>query len=507
MRKLKLLQIVSTLRKAKVLKDFHEGSCQQAERICLDSRKAKSSDLFIAIKGQEFDGHLFVNEAIKNGARFIILEDSKIFYYLSTKENSNSSLFLVRSSRKAWAYLESKSWGKPQDTLRLHAVTGTNGKSSVAWISSKLSELSGFKSLYIGTLGAFFAKRTIKTDHTTPDPNLLYKFLDTCTKKNVKDVFIEVSSHALVQGKVSGLEFTTAVFTSFSHDHLDFHKNTEKYWKAKESLFSYHTTKNSRIIVHESLIGKLKPQLKSEDIYVFSELEKKQNSFKNLVISENLGSWSTTISFSFRGKNFKGEIPFFGSHNICNFLSSLLVVEKITGQITPPKYWLDIKQIPGRMERVFTLQQHNRNLPLVFIDYAHTPEALELALKSLRKEKGRKIWTVFGCGGNRDKHKRPLMAAVAQAHSDKIIVTSDNPRSEIQSNILSDISSGFSDGYTAHIELNREKAISFAIKNAESEDIILIAGKGHETEQIIGSKKIPFSDKDIAKNYLESLLI
>jgi|TARA_B100000767_G_scaffold275558_1_gene313272 murE/murF fusion protein len=433
------------------------------KNLTLDSRKVKKGDLFFAIKGKESNGEDYIDSAIKKGAAAVICEaDYK-------KKNKKINVIKVDNIKKILDQACKNFFkDKPKNII---AVTGTNGKSSVADFFYQLLYLNKIPVASIGTLGVKFNNRIKKNNLTSPDIISLHLELSNLKKKGVQNVIIEASSHGLHQGRVSGLRFKAGIFTNFSQDHLDYHKTMKNYLKAKLTLFSKYINKNSFAIA-------------DKDEKKFTQIKKITNKKKIKLITIqnfflNIGD-KTKLIGSFQLKNLKMSSC---AAKLCG-----LSEKKINNTIHL------IKPVDGRMELIKEFSNKSK----VFIDYAHTPEALYTSIISLKKHFNSDVTLVFGCGGNRDIKKRSLMAKVAKALSNKIFVTDDNPRNENPKNIRKEIIKYLNNSNYQEIG-SRESAIKKAIKDSKNYEIILIAGKGHENEQDYGNKILNISDKKIIK--------
>ncbi len=457
----------------------------------------QKGDIYIAFQGTQHDGHDFISKAIEMGAGCIVLENEK-----RIPSKYKIPCFIVSDSRSAWSVLCSLVYGNPEANLHLYGVTGTDGKTSTVWISSQLVRNASQKCLSLGTLGTFDGKDHWHLDHTTPDPPVLFSKFDHAVKNKIPNVIMEVSSHSLMQGKLQNLKFNAAIFTSFSRDHLDFHKTIEDYWAAKCLLFTRHLKDNGLAIVHYKLLEKF-PILETKKLWTYGFdphlTIQKENHVPILEVKP--GKLGQFIRFKIQNKEFSGEIPYFGIHNAENFLAAFLLAKEISSYFPDSQSWMNLASIPGRCELI----DPREDVPKVFVDFAHTPTGIRTILKTLREYTRGKLWIVFGCGGNRDSGKRPEMTREAELNADCLILTSDNPRNEDPDFILAEMKKGLSKNNSTLEIIDRERAIEHAISHAKKEDTILIAGKGHEAFQIIGTKKIPFSDQNIARHYLNLL--
>lgn len=454
----------------------------------------KKNDIYIALTGGKNNGHDFIPQAIEKGAECLIVEEE-------TKVSALLPYFVVHNTRAAWSVLSASIHGNPEKQLKLYGVTGTDGKTSTVWMTSELIRKSHSNCLSIGTLGITDGTNRWSIDHTTPDPPVLFSAFAHALKTGIRNVIMEVSSHSLIQEKLRNLNFEATAFTSFSRDHLDFHSSMEEYLDAKCLLFKKHIKKDSKIFICDKVLNLLPlDTFTSSNICTYGN--KSKSSFEHMSILENrAGKEGQLIKIKIRDQILEGEIPYIGSHNVENFLAALLFAENILGFIPKPEIWMTLTPVPGRCELI----KIDKPTIKTFVDFAHTPKGLETTLSTLRSYTKGKLWVVFGCGGNRDRGKRPEMAKIAEMLADHLIITSDNPRDERPEDIIKDIQSGLSkiDPSRVTTIIKRDEAIKFVINKAQKKDTILIAGKGHEGFQIIGTKKIPFSDQEHARKFLK----
>ncbi|NBQ54210.1 MAG: UDP-N-acetylmuramoyl-L-alanyl-D-glutamate--2,6-diaminopimelate ligase [Proteobacteria bacterium] len=412
--------------------------------------------------------------------------------------------------------MEALANGNPQNRMKLAGITGTNGKTSTVWLMRGLLDQTRFAMVTLGTLGMYFKNQYVPTSHTSPDPDYLYPALAHALAAGADCCGMEVSSHSLAQEKIWPLRFDFAAFTSFSRDHMDFHGTEENYFAAKAKLFTEQLTGDARVALHHSVAGRvLTSGFKiSPDSWVYGLEFPPQhwagwNQMSAAILNES--SKGTEIEIMLRPRvgdplRFQGTVPVFGSVFVENFMAAFLGFGKISGTWPDPATWTALKPVPGRMELV----PHSAEGPYVFVDYAHTPDAISQVSAFARKiadSRKSKLWCVFGCGGERDQGKRALMAQAAAAISDWVIVTSDNPRSENPDAIIDQIMTGFPENYRAnHVQRisDRAAAILHAVCTASKDDVLLIAGKGHEAFQEIAGRKAPFDDRLVASDALRS---
>ena len=457
------------------------------EGLSLDSRKIKTNYLFFAVKGIKLNGEKYILNAIAKGAKAIVCS-------LKCKiKNNKVSIIKVKSVTETLTHACKKFYHeKPSNII---AVTGTNGKSSVAEFYHQILTLQKIPVASIGTLGIKIKKKIKKTNLTTLDIISLHHELSKIKKQGVNNVILEASSHGLLQGRLEGLEFKTAVFTNFSQDHLDYHKNMKNYLEAKLILFSKLLKENQNIVTDNQIkeFSKLKFIAKKKKLNLLT-IGKDNSTIKiNSLISKNNFQ---QLFFKCNRKKYIIKVPLIGFFQIKNLLMATLAA-KLSGLSLDIilKNIKKIKEVNGRLQLIRTLP----NQAKIFIDYAHTPNALETSIKTLKEHYNINPDIVFGCGGERDKKKRPMMAKVCEKYAEKIYITDDNPRSESPKLIRQMIVSGFRKRKDFQSIPLRSKAIKTAIINSKPNGIVLVAGKGHETIQIYKNKKLNFSDKAIIK--------
>jgi murE/murF fusion protein len=460
--------------------------------ISFDSDQIKKNNIFFAIKGNKIDGNDFISSAISNGAKIVVTE-KKI------NGIKNGILFIhSNNTRKLLAEVSFKINNKIPNNII--AVTGTNGKSSIADFYYQILDLNNKKVASIGTLGIKTRKYKKNLSNTTIDPIQLSKILNKLKKQNINNVIMEASSHGLSQNRLDGLLFDTGIFTNLSQDHLDYHKNTKNYLKAKLYLFEKLIKKRGNIITNEQIpeFKKIKDIAINKNLNLFSLLDKK-NEFQFL--SHQYEGESQLLEIKYKNLIHKIKLNLIGKVQILNILMAVIASIKSSINIKDilsviPK----IKSVEGRFEKVGKIKNNSK----VILDYAHTPDALKTCLTNIKEQfPGKKITLVFGCGGNRDQNKRAKMGKIADLFSDKIYLTDDNPRLEQPSKIRKDIKKGIKKQKVLEFS-NRAKAIAEAIKHLNTGEILLVAGKGHEKVQEIGLKKVFFSDK---KNILDAIKI
>jgi len=468
--------------------------------ITLDSRTTKEGDLFLACKGSELDGRSFIIEAVNKGAAAIICEDSLPKNIRLPKE---LPLIIVPDLRWKLGLIAAKFYDYPARKLTMIGVTGTNGKTSITqYIGALLTKL-GISCGVIGTLGVGLPGRFDPSINTTLDPIMLHRLLFELSESGAKAVAMEVSSHGLVQGRVSGIDFAIAVFTNLTHEHLDYHGTMKDYADAKKILFLRNKVKHAVINIDDEFACSLAQELKiSHDVYSYTITDLSCPGM-SIVRAQNLnlalGVMSANISTPWGKGLLKSRL--LGRFNLSNLMAVITVlgimqfnIDDILAKVE------ELDPISGRME-VFG-GTHKK--PLVVIDYAHTPDALEKALSALREYCKGALWCVFGCGGDRDREKRSIMGRIAERLSDHVVITNDNPRTEDPKQIVDDILQGLLCPWSVEVEYDRESAIEYAINHSNENDLILFAGKGSEDYQIIGKERLPFSDKKVVMRVLET---
>lgn len=465
--------------------------------ITKDSREVKDGYIFCAVSNDSIDGHKFLESAKENGASLIISEKNPYNY---------DNVITVEDSAEAFALLSSQIYDNPSRTLNIAGITGTNGKTTTTYILESIFKNAQYNPGIIGTVNFRFNNETLPAVNTTPQANHFNEVLRKMADAGVTHVFPEISSHGLSLKRVWGIDLDTAIFTNLSQDHLDFHKDFENYYQAKKLMFSELLDKsiknNKRAIINidDEYGARLHKELTEVNpnftIHSISLKDQKAD-FSTSNLKASLYGASFTINTP--NESFEVETPLIGYHNAMNILTAICCayLYGINYEVIQTSV-KNIQTIPGRLDKVQTSSQKH-----IFVDYAHTPDALENVLKALKAVATNKIITVVGCGGDRDRTKRPLMGEIAAKGSDIVIVTSDNPRTEDPEQILDDIMPGVERVTKDYIRItDRKTAIEKSIDLAEKEDIVLIAGKGHEDYQILGKTKIHFSDKEVVENYL-----
>lgn len=479
-----LARLIEALEAANLLQGTRGQLPDTVEGLNDDSRSVIPGSLFLAVRGSVRDGHDYLAAAEKKGAVAAMVEDA-----------SRTSLpaIIVREGRKAAACAAGAAFGDPSRELRMIGITGTNGKSTTAGILRHLLDQPGSRSASIGTLGVLFGSHAEVVpggaELTTPGPVELQRVLRALVDKGVTTVAMEVSSHSLDQRRIDGLNFDAAVFTNLTRDHLDYHGTMEAYFQAKARLIEYLKPGGAAAInVDDANWGSL-PSTRRK--ILFGESARAHVRATEVRFSPNGSDWM----LNYDGKSIPVHLPLIGDVNVHNALGAVAVGVTLGMPLEDLARGLaNLPQVPGRLEVI-------ANDPTVLRDYAHTPDAIERALVAVRPFTKGRIILVFGCGGDRDRGKRAEMGRAAEAGADLVIITNDNPRTEDPEQILDDIEKGMTPGRHERIT-KRKAAIARAIEEAHEGDVVLLAGKGHETYQIIGTTKLPFDEKLIVSELL-----
>jgi UDP-N-acetylmuramoyl-L-alanyl-D-glutamate--2,6-diaminopimelate ligase len=459
--------------------------------LCYDSREAGPGSLFVAIRGNVVDGHSFIDQAIDRGAVAVVAEKPGL--------TQRATLIQVSDSRDALARLAATFYRNPSKQLRMIGITGTNGKTTTTFLIKHLLERAGQRTGLVGTVLYEIGERILPAARTTPESLDLQSILSQCVDAHCSNVVMEVSSHALELGRIDEINFRVAVFTNLTQDHLDFHPGMKEYFEAKAKLFaglknSEGKTPTAVINVDDAygqqLIARLGRDLPVITYGMGARADFRASNFK-------VELTGTSYQLDLKGKSFLVRLPLIGRFNIYNSLAALAAVQAIGLDIRQAVLALArAPQVPGRLEALSAKRQFQ-----VFVDYAHTDDALLNVMKTCRDLNPNRLIVVFGCGGSRDKSKRPLMGAVVDQNADFSIITSDNPRKEDPVQIIRDIETGFK-SKRFEVIVDRREAINRAIQLAEPRDIILIAGKGHEKYQEFSDRTVPFDDIEVAARAL-----
>lgn len=487
---MELSKLVNCLR---VIQLTGEVERKDVESIAYDSRKVKNNTLFVAVRGFNSDGHNYILEAINRGATAVVLEDmaavpEEIF------RHRNVTRIVVQNSRDSLSRISDAFYKQPSSRMTTVGITGTKGKTTTSFFLKSIFETAGMKTGLIGTIANYIGDEQIYTAMTTPESSDLHMLFADMVSAGCNSAVMEVSSHSLVLKRVANVAFRCAVFTNLTSDHLDFHKTQEEYFRAKKILFDMLDENSTAVFNIDDPAGeKIVDDCRARKL---SYGKNGKADYRLTNVSYNLGGTRFDIIRS--GKTYSVSTRLIGEFNAYNALSAIAAAEAVGIDIkTAIEGIVNAPQVPGRFEVI------SKNDRSVIVDYSHTADSLEKTLLAIRQITGgsRPVYTVFGCGGNRDKTKRPVMGQIAAGLSTKAYVTSDNPRNEEPMDIINDIVAGIETQNYEVIE-NRRTAIQTAIEKSEENAVILIAGKGHETYQEIHGVRHHFSDKEIAESAL-----
>ena len=473
-------------------KSIHGSLDREITGVRYDSRRVTPGNLFVAVRGTSFDGHSFIEQAVDKGAVAVVGERAAL--------SQRATAIVVPDSREALAQLAATFFGYPSRKLKMVGVTGTNGKSTTTFLIKHLLERASQSTGLIGTVQYEVGERRLPASRTTPESLDLQELLLQCVEAGCRNVVIEVSSHALSQGRANEIEFDIGVFTNLTRDHLDFHNGMKDYFLAKARLFEslrQSQKKDRKAIVNiddpygQQLVARFGRDLPIISYGMGARADFRASDFK---VDMN----GTSYRLDAKDKSYLVRLPLIGRFNIYNSLAALAAAHAVGLDVRNAVLALaKAPQIPGRLEAVPAKRKFQ-----VFVDYAHTDDALLNVVKTCRDLNPNRLILVFGCGGNRDRAKRPLMGAVADQYADYAFITSDNPRKEDPEAIVRDVETGFKHKNYEKI-VDRKLAITRAIAMAQPRDIVLIAGKGHEKYQEFSDHTVPFDDVETAARALE----
>ncbi len=458
-------------------------------RLAFDSRKVERETMFFCIAGKTTDGHLYAEKAMENGACVIVAQHETA---------AKLPHIIVKNVREAMFFICANFYRHPEKQLKLIGVTGTNGKTSTTFFIKELLDAMGKKSGLLGTVRNMIGDRQLPSGFTTPEPLQLFDIFAQMRDAGMEYVVMEISSHALAQQRVAGLTFEVGVFTNLTQDHLDFHGTMEAYREAKAELFALSKTcvfnldDETGVLFHETL-GK------GVDHVTYSAQSNQAD-----VVARDITLHAGGVDFMLLTQGALSRVKAatpgkFTVYNVTAAVSALMALGFSFDQIT--SHLSALKNVDGRAQVIETEKDFT-----VMLDYAHTPDALENILRTIRSYASGRVVTLFGCGGDRDKTKRPLMGEMAAKYSDFVVVTSDNPRSESPEAIIADILPGVQQKTNKYVVIeNRREAIEYALKTARKDDIILLAGKGHEKYQILSTGTIEFDEEKIVKEIIAAL--
>src|SRR6266496_2855349 len=459
------------------------------ESIAYDSRRMQRDGMFVALRGEKSDGHDFIGQAVEKGAAVIVAERAE--------KHPRATCVVVENTRRALADLSARFFNFPTRKLKLAAVTGTNGKTTTTFLIKYICEKAGTRCGLLGTVRYEIGERVLPAARTTPESLDLQELLAQIWNAGCRAAAMEVSSHALAQERTRGIEWDVAVFTNLTQDHLDYHGTMEKYFEAKVKLFEQlplqQKKKKPAAIINiddrygRQLIEKIDKKVSAVTFGMGSRADFRASNYR-------MEFGGTSYQLDARGKSYLVRVPLIGRFNVLNSVAALAAANALGVDLREAVLSLGkSSQIPGRLELVPAKRQFQ-----VFVDYAHTPDALRNVLKTLRELGPNRLIVVFGCGGDRDRKKRPLMGEIADRHADSAILTSDNPRKEDPNSIITEIEKGFRSSRYEKI-VDRTEAIGRAVALAQPRDMVLIAGKGHENYQEFADYTVPFDDIQVAR--------
>lgn len=472
---------------SKLLKNINAKSSYEDREITSltdNSRRVTKGCVFVCIKGRSFDGHSFAKEAESKGAAAVVTE----------RDMGIKSQIIVSDTRKAYPIMCAEFFDNPANKLKLIGITGTNGKTTTAFLLKNVFDELDIMSGLIGTVKNMIGPKELHSDYTTPEPYALQELFSQMVKEKCEYCIMEVSSQALSQGRVSNCHFDTAIFTNLTQDHLDYHGTFEEYTKAKKLLFSMCDTAIINLD-DEAALGMVEDS-KARIVTFSVKTDISDYTAKNINCREDAIEYEMVTT----GRIGRVHLSIPGEFSIYNSMAAAVAAVELGFEFKSVINSLQkAKIVKGRAEIVSTNTDYT-----VIIDYAHTPDALKNILKALRRTTKNRIITVFGCGGDRDKEKRPKMGKIASIFSDLVVVTSDNPRSEEPKEIIAEILEGMKDATTPYVTVeDRTKAIEYALNEANAGDIVLLAGKGHETYQILKMDIIHYDEREIVNKILE----
>lgn len=461
----------------------------EVKGVCFDSRKVQPGFLFVAVKGTQSDGHEFISKAVDLGASAIVCEKLPDTIY------EKATYVTVKNSAQSLGIIAANFFGNPSQKLKLVGVTGTNGKTTVATLLYKLFGSLGHRCGLISTVEYRIIDKVLPSTHTTPDPVQLNRLLKDMVDAGCHYAFMEVSSHAIDQDRIAGLQFAGAIFTNITHDHLDYHKTFENYIKAKKKFFDGLSSDAFALVNADDKRGMVMLQNTKATKYTFGL--RKLTDFKGKMLSNTIEGLEMEMMQKPVWFKLIGD---FNAYNILAVYGAAMLLDQDSDRTLTV-----LSSMQGAVGRFELIGRGSKVTAIV--DYAHTPDALKNVLETIKQFRSgnEQVITVVGCGGNRDKTKRPLMASIAVRFSDKVVLTSDNPRDEDPMEIIREMQSGIgpSDARKTLVIADREEAIKTACMMANPKDIVLVAGKGHETYQEIKGVKHPFDDREVVERMLK----
>lgn len=466
---------------------------QTVTGIKLDSRQVTNGDLFVAVQGYQSDGRDFIEQAIVAGAHAVLAEAD----VEEVRNRQGVPIIAVPQLRNHLSAIAGRFFGHPSHAMKVIGVTGTNGKTSVTHILAQLLAQLGETAGVIGTTGSGLIGRLLPEQHTTPDAVAVQQRLATLKAEGATAVAMEVSSHALVQRRVEALQFSAAAATNISRDHLDYHGTMAAYSEAKLRLFTELNPQHAVLNADDATLRGWQLELQAAEVPVQTfSLEAATAQWRAAEIEfEDHG---TRFTLHTQAQQYAVQSPLLGQFNVYNVLTALSTLATLGYDlVAATRAVAKLQPVPGRMETFFSDGQ-----PLAVVDYAHTPDALQQVLQALRRHCRGQLWCVFGCGGDRDRGKRPQMGRVAAELADRVVVTDDNPRTEDAEHIIADILTGMVRRDHVEVKPGREAAVLATLAAAGPQDVVLLAGKGHEDYQVIGRQRVPYNEREVVAGFM-----
>lgn len=483
---MRLRKLLATLEDVQVF-DFAD---RNITGITDDSRKVQAGNIFVAIKGARADGHDFINEAVERGAQVIVAQEK-------VHVPGDICLVTAPNTRHILAVLADIFWGHPSGKVKVIGVTGTNGKTTVGYLVRSILQVAARKTGLLGTINYEFSGRVMRAGTTTPGAGDLQRFLAQMAADDIEYAILEVSSHALEQYRVDAVDFSCAIFTNITPEHLDYHKTFDAYLNAKGKLFRYLPRESVGVFnADDPNSATLAQRTKAKRVWYGIENEAE---ITGELLSTSLDGSSVRLHTPAGEAMVRTSL--IGVHNVYNILASAAAAVSMGVSLDETVAGIEaLDGVPGRLERIRDVRSF-----AAFVDYAHTDDALRNVLTALRQVSEGRLIVVFGCGGDRDRRKRPRMGRVAQELGDVVVVTSDNPRSEAPEDIIEEILTGTRKSDDLYVEPNRKQAIEAACRLARSGDVVLVAGKGHETYQVLRDTVVPFDDRAVIRDFAGSI--
>ncbi len=468
--------------------EVHGSTDRFVAEVFYDSRQVQPESAFVAIRGFQTDGHRFIKDAYRRGARVFFVEEAQSL--------PGATMVVVRNTRQALAKIASVFFNEPARKLKIVGITGTNGKTTTAYLIHSILRSAHWKPGLISTISTFDGKQWQEAERTTPESLDIQRLMARMVQHGSRSAVMEVSSHALVLHRVDEIPFLAAVFTNLTRDHLDFHKTEEDYFRAKQKLFRMLDENRKAIINLDDPYGQRIIEATPGEVFTYS-MHIPQATVKYL--SHQIFPGGMEIRLRVPEGEMMVETSLVGQFNIYNIMAAVTTAVALGIQSTFITQGIrQLERVPGRCE-VYSLPTG----ATAYVDYAHTPDALVNILKAVWETQPRNLIVVFGAGGDRDAGKRPLMGKAAEDYADTIFLTSDNPRSEDPQKIIEDILQGIYDRSKVRVVPERREAILQALQMAGKHDAVVIAGKGHETYQVVGSRYLPFDDRQVVREFIE----